>query len=101
MKRWVSPLRTIGLLVLCVAVVLGLLILILGFLLPDSVNNLRLGGDFFRTQVTEQTDTLIKAVKINPLVDVLLVAGSYLLVSLINWSQDQVVFWYRNRRHFE
>lgn len=95
-----SLLRTIGLLLISIAGVLGLLVMLLAILMPDTVTGLRLGGELFTSTVTEQTGSLVQAIKLNPLVDAAILLGAYVFVCLISWSQDQLANYLANRRHY-
>lgn len=93
-------LRSLLLVVLTVAAVLALLLVLLCILMPNAVAELRLGGETFQGVVTEQTNGILQRVKLNPLLDLAILVGAYVFVSLISWSQSQLASYLANRRHF-
>lgn len=100
MRRVTAGLRVFGLFLLITAGVLGLLILLLAILMPNSVTGLRIGSDVLSSTVRNQTGTLVESAKLNPLVDLLILTGAYVFVCLISWMQDQVSSYLANRKHF-
>lgn len=95
-----SRLRTALLVALSIAAVLALLVMLLAVLMPDAIAGLRLGGETFRGVITDQAGGVLQRVQLNPLLDLAILAGAYVFVSLISWSQSQLASYLANRRHF-
>jgi hypothetical protein len=100
MNRLARSARVLALLAISVAGILGLLLVLLAVLVPDTVTDFRIGSQALGTTVRNQAGTLIQSAKLNPLVDVAILAGAYVFVCLLSWSQDQIANYLTNRRHY-
>lgn len=85
----------------CVVGILAVLVTIVGFTNPELVTGLELGAGTLKAQVTETTGPIVSTVRLNPLLDLVLIVGSYVFVSLLGWGQDRLGSYVRERRHFE
>jgi hypothetical protein len=100
MKRLPGFVVTLGLYLVVTLGVLGLLVVLLAVLVPDTVTDLHLGSQVLGTTVRNQAGTLVDSARLNPLLDVAIAIGAYIFVCLISWSQDRLSNYLANRSHF-
>lgn len=76
------------------------LVVIVSFIRPDVVNQVELGSGSLRDGLAGRTHSLESYVGIRPLFDTALLIGSYVLVSLLLWSQQRIGTYFAHRRNF-
>ncbi len=83
-----------------VSLLMGAILIALSVVSPDVLRSLGLGAGNIFADLGTDTLGVLATYHIKPLLDVSLLAGSYVLVCLLLWSQERIGIYLANRRHF-
>lgn len=85
---------------LFIALFLSIFLAVLALSAPEIVSVFGVGTDDLLSTVSQQTEVIKQITGLQPLLDLFLLAGSYVLVCVLLWLQDQMKTYLQNRGHF-
>lgn len=85
---------------LFIALFLSIFLAILALSAPEIVSVFGVGTDDLLSTFSQQTEAVKQITSLQPLLDLFLLAGSYVFVCVLLWLQDQVKSYLQNRGHF-